>query len=48
MELGVSTDTVIRRFKLLQKNDGIKPTLDLDILKLGYEVRVWFSISSNQ
>ena len=47
-ELGVSTDTVIRRYEKLQKTDAIKPTINVDIFKLGYGVRVWYMISLMQ
>ena len=45
IELGVSTDTVIRRYKKLRKTGAIKPIINVDIFKLGYEVRVWYMIS---
>ena len=44
-ELGVSTETVIRRYTKLKDNDVIKPTVYLDIFKLGYGIRVWYMIS---
>ncbi|MFZ7138783.1 MAG: Lrp/AsnC family transcriptional regulator [archaeon] len=44
-ELGVSTDTVIRRYNNLKEMGTIKPIIDIDIFKLGYGVRVWYMIS---
>ncbi|MCW4021541.1 MAG: Lrp/AsnC family transcriptional regulator [Candidatus Bathyarchaeota archaeon] len=44
-ELGVSTETIIRRYNKL-KNDGvIRPTVYVDIFQLGYGIRVWYMIS---
>jgi Lrp/AsnC family transcriptional regulator, regulator for asnA, asnC and gidA len=36
-EIGVSTDTVIRRFERLKKSNYIKPILQIDPSKLGYK-----------
>ena len=44
-ELGVSTETVIRRYNKLKENGVIKPTVYVDIFKLGYGIRVWYMIS---
>lgn len=44
-ELKVSTDTIIRRYKKLKKSGVIKPTISIDIFKLGYSARVWYMIS---
>ena len=44
-ELGVSTDTVMRRFNKLKKDGTIKPTLLVNIFKIGYEASVWYMIS---
>ena len=44
-KLGVSTDTVIRRFNKLKETGTIKPTINVDIFKIGYGVRVWYMIS---
>ena len=44
-ELGVSTETVIRRYNKLKDDDVIKPTVYIDIFKLGYGIRVWYMIS---
>ncbi len=44
-ELGVSTDTIIRRYNKLKETGAIKPTINVDIFKLGYGVRVWYMIS---
>ncbi|PVX25317.1 MAG: hypothetical protein CW691_04875 [Candidatus Bathyarchaeum sp.] len=44
-ELGVSTDTIIRRYTKLKKTGIIKPTINVDINKLGYEARAWYMIS---
>ena len=44
-ELGVSTETIIRRYNKLKDNDVIKPTIYVDIFKLGYGIRVWYMIS---
>ncbi|PVX25918.1 MAG: hypothetical protein CW691_03140, partial [Candidatus Bathyarchaeum sp.] len=41
-ELGVSTDTVIRRYNKLKETGTIQPILNVDIFKLGYDVRVWY------
>ena len=45
IELGVSTETVIRRYEKLKEMGAIKPTINIDITKLGYEVRDWYMIS---
>lgn len=45
IEIGVSTETVIRRYERLKKMGAIKPTINVDITKLGYEVRMWYMIS---
>ena len=44
-ELGVSTDTIIRRYNSLKEIGAIKPIINVDIFKLGYGVRVWYMIS---
>jgi Lrp/AsnC family transcriptional regulator for asnA, asnC and gidA len=44
-ELGVSTETVIRRYNKLKDDGVIKPTVYVDIFKLGYGIRVWYMIS---
>jgi Lrp/AsnC family transcriptional regulator for asnA, asnC and gidA len=44
-ELGVSTETIIRRYNKLKDDGVIKPTVYVDVFKLGYGVRVWFMIS---
>jgi len=44
-ELGVSTETVIRRYNKLKDDGVIKPTAYVDIFKLGYGIRVWYMIS---
>lgn len=44
-DLGVSTDTVIRRYKKLKKRGVFKPIINVDIFKLGYSARVWYMIS---
>lgn len=36
-EIGVSTDTIIRRYKLLCRNNYIKPIIQIDPSKLGYQ-----------
>lgn len=44
-ELGVSTDTIIRRYNKLKEMGVIKPAISIDIFKLGYNIRVWYMIS---
>jgi len=44
-ELGVSTDTIIRRYNKLKEKGAIKPIINVDIFKLGYGVRVWYMIT---
>jgi len=44
-ELGVSTETVIRRYNKLKEDEVIKPTIYVDVFKLGYGIRVWYMIS---
>ncbi|MCW4021772.1 MAG: Lrp/AsnC family transcriptional regulator [archaeon] len=44
-ELGVSTDTIIRRYDKLKETGVIKPIVNVDIFKLGYGARVWYMIS---
>ena len=43
--IGVSTDTVIRRYNKLKKAGVFRPIIDIDIYKLGYRFRVWYTIS---
>ena len=44
-ELGVSTDTIIRRYNKLKETGAIKATINVNIFKIGYGVRVWYMIS---
>ena len=44
-ELGVSTDTIIRRYNRLKETGAIKPTINVNIFKIGYDVRVWYLIT---
>jgi len=44
-ELGVSTDTAMRRYKKLKKNGTLKPTIAIDLSKFGYQVVIWYMIS---
>lgn len=44
-DLGVSTDTVMRRFNSLKKTETIKPTIRINLSKLGYQAMTWYLIS---
>jgi DNA-binding Lrp family transcriptional regulator len=44
-ELGVSTDTIIRRYNRLKEIGAIKPIINVNLFKIGYDVRVWYMIS---
>jgi DNA-binding Lrp family transcriptional regulator len=44
-ELGVSTETIIRRYNKLKKMGVLKPTVHVDIFKIGYGAVVWYMIS---
>jgi DNA-binding Lrp family transcriptional regulator len=41
-ETGLSTDTVMRRYKKLEEEGEIQPTIIVDYVKLGYEGLVYF------
>jgi len=43
-ELGVSTDTVIRRYQRLEKEGEIQPTITVDYVKLGFEALAYFAV----
>jgi len=42
-QTGLSTDTVMRRYKRLEKEGKIQPTITVDLTKLGYETMVWYT-----
>ncbi|MCW4021805.1 MAG: Lrp/AsnC family transcriptional regulator [Candidatus Bathyarchaeota archaeon] len=44
-EIGISTDTVSRRFKKLYSKGIIKPLIQIDPTKIGYKATVFFSVS---
>jgi DNA-binding Lrp family transcriptional regulator len=44
-EQGVATETVIRRYNKLKETGVLRPTICVDIFKLGYGVRVWYMVS---
>lgn len=44
-ELGVTTDTVSRRYKKLKERGAIKASIVVDIGILGYRAHVWYWIS---
>ncbi|MFZ7138452.1 MAG: Lrp/AsnC family transcriptional regulator [archaeon] len=44
-EIGVSTDTVSRRYKKMYKNAIIKPLIQIDPTKIGYVATVFLSVS---
>jgi len=43
-ELGTSTDTIMRRYRRLEKEKVIQPVITVNPLKLGYEAFVYFVI----
>ncbi|HDQ06613.1 MAG TPA: AsnC family transcriptional regulator [Candidatus Bathyarchaeota archaeon] len=43
-ELKISTDTVSRRFRKLKQNGTIKPTIQIDPIKLGYYALAYFRL----
>jgi DNA-binding Lrp family transcriptional regulator len=43
-EIGLSIDTVMRRFQKLEKNKVIQPIITVDPTKLGYEAFVFFGL----
>ncbi len=43
-ETGLSADTVMRRYKELEKKNVIQPVLSVDMAKLGYEAWVFYGI----
>lgn len=43
-ETGLSTDTVTRRYRRLEKEKVIQPVIQVDLTKLGYESMVFFGI----
>jgi Lrp/AsnC family transcriptional regulator for asnA, asnC and gidA len=43
-EMKISTDTVMRRYKKLEKEGKIQPTITVDCAKLGYEAMVGFNV----
>lgn len=42
-QTGLSADTVMRRYKRLEKEGKIQPTITVNLGKLGYETMVWFT-----
>jgi len=43
-QLGTSSDTIMRRFHILEKNLVIQPTITVNLEKLGYEAMAFFGI----
>ena len=43
-ETGLSTDTVMRRYKRLEREGEIHPTIIVDFMKLGFEGFVYFAV----
>ena len=43
-QLGISVDTIARRFETLERNKVIQPIIRVDFSKLGYEAIVLFAI----
>jgi DNA-binding Lrp family transcriptional regulator len=47
-ELGISTDTVTRRYEKLKRNRDIKPVIQINPLKIGYRAFALFKLSFSQ
>ena len=47
-ELGISTDTVTRRYEKLKRNRDIKPVIQINPLKIGYRAFAIFKLSFSQ
>ncbi len=47
-ELGISTDTVIRRYGKLKRNKDIKPVIQINPSKIGYRAFALFKLSFSQ
>jgi DNA-binding Lrp family transcriptional regulator len=43
-ELGLSTDTIMRRYQKLEKTRVIQPTIRVNLAKLGYEAFAFFGL----
>jgi DNA-binding Lrp family transcriptional regulator len=43
-EMGISADTVMRRYQNLENEKVIQPTITIDLVKLGYEAYAFFGL----